>query len=332
MSVARRELHAPKEHCVLGADDRRLLKKAGRLNKVADEVASMDLKSIAAAYQRQSGCSALEAAGVAADTLNAALRASLAGPGGAEAAESEARKLARKKALSARNDALRTESAAQEAAAEAARPDLHAALAHRAERAIASKEERLAEAVAERRAQRELRQVNAQTRRSLSEAQARFGDCPYLDEYKSGRQVDPSLLASDPVLRRAQQLCSGARGVISSLEGQNEMLRRKAEALTTMPKPTLPQRAASSSARVASVGATAEGERLLARARELLVDYHPPEHHRRPPVPSAATGPRSPTRRTAAASEIDNDGAAKLAHARKLCASVTLEMDTGRRR
>eukprot|EP00928_Gymnodinium_smaydae_P049646 TRINITY_DN33336_c0_g1_i1.p1 TRINITY_DN33336_c0_g1~~TRINITY_DN33336_c0_g1_i1.p1 ORF type:complete len:408 (-),score=107.47 TRINITY_DN33336_c0_g1_i1:69-1214(-) len=336
----RPELHAPKVQPVLNADDCRQLKKAARLTAVANAVTGMDLKGIATAYQRENGCSALEAAAVAADTLNAALRASLAGPAGAEAAEAALKKAAKKKALEARSEAHRAQCAAAEGpVAEEAREQVRVNIAQRSERAAAAKDERIAESAAVRKAQREERQFEVQARRALSEARARFGTKgpPSYDEFREEREVQPT---ADPVLKRAQSLCNGARRVIAQLDDQNEMLKRQVASrsgATPVPPLSAPALAAAPSGAAASsrpspsrgagratkvVGTTKEDERLIARARELLVDYNPAEQRRRPNVPSARPSPRALARAV--------EGNPVLAKAKQLNASVSLELSRRR--
>eukprot|EP00929_Paragymnodinium_shiwhaense_P068271 TRINITY_DN3430_c0_g5_i1.p1 TRINITY_DN3430_c0_g5~~TRINITY_DN3430_c0_g5_i1.p1 ORF type:complete len:389 (-),score=127.29 TRINITY_DN3430_c0_g5_i1:93-1214(-) len=360
-NAARPALHAPKLPYDEFTADSRLLKKASRLNKVADAVASLDLKAIASTYQKESGGSGLQAAAIAAEALNAALKSSLQGdPATAkQLAEKEAASLARKKAREAKTEAWRAEAAQDESKqAQASRAQAHVAVQQRGERAAASKEERLADSAAIRRAQREERMAAAAAQRTLSEARARFGGRPapaYQDEGKGGWDGSGNLPreTSDPMLRKAQGLCLGARRVIAQLDEQNQFLQKKAEALPAPPRP-VPSQAAQVAPKVRShsstpkaaaprssakkVGATAHDEALLAKAKELLADYDPPELRRRPPVPSgqsrARTPARTPTSPTSPAgvSGMDADGAAKLERAKMLCASVSVELDKQRNR
>lgn len=314
--------------------DEKLIKRVGRLNAVANAVEQIDLKAIAASYQQETGGSGLEAASVASAALNAALKASLAGAQGLEAVEREIQTTAKRRARDARSeDLLQARSQEDSKAAQAARAEVHASLEARADKAVASKEERLTDDAATRRAIREERMMAASSRRTLSEARKFIGHGKHDSRSTSvpGRGSSskdvPQVDIDDPMLRRARALLSGASNVIAQLDEQNQMLLRKSTASHDRPTNSAPvsqqssrnlrasaqshPKSLSRPSPAASTGApprlgathaahvNAQEAALLARANELLADYKPAELQRKAPVPKAAqsrSGPVSPAR------------------------------------
>lgn len=334
-SQAGRELHLPRNRDGPISDER-LMKRATRLAGVANAVGSMDLKAVADTYKRE-GCSGIEAAGLAAAALGAALKASLAGKAAvdpaacAEAAQMEVRKVAARKAREAKVDAVREARAAEDgplgqARAEATR-QAHAA---RATKAVEERGERLADDAATKRALREERQFAAASRRTLSEAKARFGKNlgrPIASDDGDSPQGTPGILADDPALRRAKALCSGAAQVVAMLEVQNKALRTRS--------PSMPQVARQHDSQRTQLPprpapGLADDEALIARAKELLADYKPPEHQRRPAVPTAST--RAPSAKPSAppSHEGSPKGDACTPQRRTAAAEVSMEITSKR--
>lgn len=279
--------------------DERLLKRAQRLAAAAQAVEGLDLKAIAETYQREAGSSGLEAATVATTALNAALKASLGGGGGVgEAAEREVRAAAKRKAREARCEEWRKARADEEGASgDKARAEARAAFDARAEKAISSRDERLGEDAATKRALREERATMAASRRALSEARARFAASSSrklpqaTDSYCS-----PQVAIDDPVLRRAKELCSGASRIVAQLDEQNRSLMQRTQAPVAKPPPPVRQPVSPAGQKVGSKAlSTAEEDALVARARELLVDYNPDQgKSQRSRTPMARQEPRRP--------------------------------------
>lgn len=283
------------ESAISGPDDR-LLKKAQRLAAVAQAVEAIDLKSIAAAYQKEAGGSIIEAGTVATVALNAALKASLGGGDGqaAEAAEREVKAAAKKRAREVRSEDFRAARAAEDGIeGEAARAAKASALEARGEQAVADRAQRLNGDIEAKRALREERQALAASRRSLSEARARIGisdrkvrtaQSQSDDSYVPASHPDTASSSSsspltndDPVLQRARNLLKGASRVVAELDEQNNMLRQRYQALSK-PPPAPPRPRPASAPRAAARGcvlSNTEEDALVARAKELLSDYKP---------------------------------------------------------
>ncbi|CAL1142560.1 unnamed protein product [Cladocopium goreaui] len=228
-----RELHAPKNR--EGLMDEKALKRANRLAGVGQSVANMDLKAVADAYKSQAGGSGIESAAVAAAALNAALKAQLHG-GNVDTehcvrmATQEVQKAATKKARQAQGEAVIAARVAEAGYEGQARSEA-LKVAHDAHfaRVMHEKTDRLAEDAATKRALREERAAAAAGRRCLSEARARFArhwPSPAIEAQDDGNL--PSLLADDPVVRKARALCSGVAQAVSQLEEQNQLLKSKA--------------------------------------------------------------------------------------------------------
>lgn len=333
-SQAGRELHLPRPRDGPVSDER-LLKRATRLAGVANAVGSMDLKVIADTYKRE-GCSGIEAAGLAAAALGAALKASLAGKAAidpaacAEAAKVEVRKAATRKAREAKVDAVRDARLAEDGAPGQARAEaMRQAQASRATKAVEEKGDRLADDAATKRAMREERQFAAASRRTLSEARARFGKNlgrPIASDDGDSPHSAPGVLVDDPALRRAKALCTGAAQVVASLEEQNKLLLRNRS-------PSMPQAARTQLPPRPAPG-PADDEALIARAKELLADYKPAEHQRRPAVPSANT--RAPSARRSAPSSHEGSpkggpGASSLQHTAEVSMEIASKNHSRRR-
>lgn len=268
--------------------DEKLLKKASRLSTAASAVDAVDVRAVAATYCKQAVGAELDVSALAALTMDAALKASLAGqPGTAtELASKEVKTVLKKKAREAQREAFRAQKAAEDGPeAYAARVETVEAMAARAARAVTEREERFNDDALVKRAQREERAIAAATRRSISEARARFrgryGRMPPISQSCNDFEYQPTFVSNDPAIRRARSLCTGVASVVAQLEEQNQLLKRKAELKAVeqlrpprlaSPQPILPP----------------EDQALIAKARELLVDYKPPEQQRRPPVPTAA--------------------------------------------
>mmetsp|Transcript_88346 Transcript_88346/g.152751 ORF Transcript_88346/g.152751 Transcript_88346/m.152751 type:complete len:346 (-) Transcript_88346:94-1131(-) len=341
--ASRAPLHLPRSHEEPLVDDQ-LLKRANRLAAAARNLDGIDLKAIAASYQDEAGASAIEAAGVAAATLNAALKASLGGSSqAAEVAEKEARSLGKRQARDARSVALLNARVQENSKlAQAVREEIHRSLDARSEQAVMGKERRLAEEAAASRAMREERMIAASTQRNLSEARAWIGRGSRSNNrlamsanVPSFQAVPSSAVTDDPVLRRAKTLVASASNVIAQLEEQNQMLLRNSAAQANLTRPQLPRHVQSSrslpssparsrapgpgsrvgTARQAAIHAahasvaSREEDALLARANALLADYKPTEQKRKA---------------LRVDSGIDSDGAAKLARARQLVAAVDI--------
>lgn len=312
--MARLPLHQPRTELDAGKEDP-LLKRAGRLAAVAQAVGDLDLNAIAATYKREVGCSGIEAAAAASAALNAALRGTLLGEGGAAAAEREVQAMAKKKARELQAGQFRAVQAKEEGpAGEVRRDQVREAIEARATKALDVKSELLTKDVAQRRADREERLAAAASRRALSEARA------WLEAGRSRRRLPgasdddssgasaaslrgiPSPVADDPVLRRARALCSGVKRVTDDLDRQNEMLRQRVAALSAASRPPQPpavQAASGPGPNVTMHGArfgaahvvasAAEEAALIARAKELLADYKPADGRSR--LGSARTTP-----------------------------------------
>ncbi|CAE8725720.1 unnamed protein product, partial [Polarella glacialis] len=196
---------------------------------------------------------------------------------------------------------------------------------------LADKEERLADDASTRRAVREERAFAAASKRVLSEARAKFGKNPpryeARDEDSDTSSGQPVLhyLADDPVVRRARALCSASAQVVAQLEEQNQWLRSKAGAMARAPS--------ASRAPPKPAPLPAEDEALIARARELLLDYKPAEQQRRPPVPRSASVGRAPLSSNASNNNSPKGGLSALQRAGQQCADVSVEISQmGRRR
>eukprot|EP00439_Symbiodinium_sp_Y106_P075203 s885_g14.t2 len=228
-----RDLCAPRVRD--GLMDEKAVKRANRLAGVGQAVGNMDLKAVAETYKNQNGGSGIEAAAAAAAALGAALKASMTG-GSVDAdeclkvAQKEMQKVATRKQREAKGEAvLASRLAAVGYEGQAKSEALRLAHQQRASRLVTEKNERLAEDVATRRAMREERAAAAASRRCLSEARARFvRRWPQSEEALDSTPSSlPSLLADDPVVRRAKALCSGAAQAVAQLEEQNQLLRAK---------------------------------------------------------------------------------------------------------
>ncbi|OLP97420.1 hypothetical protein AK812_SmicGene20255 [Symbiodinium microadriaticum] len=211
-----RDLCAPRVRD--GLMDEKAVKRANRLAGVGQAVGNMDLKAVAETYKTQNGGSGIEAAAAAAAALGAALKASMTGgPVDADeclkVAQKEMQKVATRKQREAKGEAvIASRLAAVGYEGQAKSEALRLAHQQRASRLVTEKNERLAEDVATRRAMREERAAAAASRRCLSEARARFvGRWPQPEQALDSTPSSlPSLLADDPVVRRAKALCSGA--------------------------------------------------------------------------------------------------------------------------
>jgi len=206
-----------------------------------------------------------------------------------------------------------------------ARPHGSDALEARAARAVEGREERCKEDAATRRALREERASAAASRRSISEARAFIGQGRRQPSANSGDSGGNSpissaamaLVESDPAVRRARSLCTGASNVVAMLEEQDRAMKRRLEAASAS-APGRPSMPAPAPRKLAN----SEDDALLARARELLSDYHPPELQRRPAVPVARHHqPLSPPAAASASST-----SSELERAKQLCAEVSIEM------
>eukprot|EP00930_Biecheleria_cincta_P006841 TRINITY_DN107919_c0_g1_i1.p1 TRINITY_DN107919_c0_g1~~TRINITY_DN107919_c0_g1_i1.p1 ORF type:complete len:346 (-),score=72.01 TRINITY_DN107919_c0_g1_i1:45-1082(-) len=331
-SQAGRELHLPRPRDG-PASDERLLKRAARLAGVANAVGSMDLKAVADTYKRE-GCSGIEAAGLAAAALGAALKASLAGKGAvdpaacAEAAQLEVRKAATRKAREAKVEAVREARLAEDGPLGQARAEAtRQAQAARATRALEEKGDRLADDAAAKRAMREERQFAAASRRTLSEARARFGKNlgrPIASDDVDSPHSAPGILVDIPAVRRAKALCSGAAQVVAMLEEQNQGLRNRS---SSMPQAARPHESQRTQLPPRPAPGPADDEALIARAKELLADYKPAEHQRRPAVPSAST--RAPSaRRSAPPSHEGSPKGGRSASSQQHTAEVSMEINS----
>jgi len=305
--------------------DGKLVKRANRLAGVANAVGDMDLKAVAESYQREAGGSGIEAAAVAAAALTAALKASLAGnqmdsKQCAEAAKNEVRKAAVKKSREARADAVLQERIAQVGMQGQQRSEaLREAQALRSQKAAEEKGDRLADQAAEKRAMREERAFAAASKRTLAEARARFGkNLSRADSDSDSPTANTaSVLKDDPAIQRAKALVSGASQVVATLDAQNALLKAK----PLKPEPKVMRPAPSS----------AEDEALIAKAKELLADYKPPEQQKKPAVPVVVhhqppvklAPPSVPSSR---GSPKGGDALSALQLARQQCADVCLEM------
>lgn len=315
-------LHVPKSREVeIGGPKDPLLRRAGRLAAAAKAVGDVDVKAIAATYQEESGASGLEAASVAATALNAALRSALGGQDSTESAQRAVQEAAKRKTREARSAAFLADRAAEDnPAAQARKEEAVRALTERAAHAVESKVERLEEAAAARRAEREERLSAAASRRCLSEARARFGGNGKRHHLTSSSDLQtgydqhvPSVVSDDPTIRKARALCSGAASIVAQLEEQNNMLRNKAFGLAhknaasgspaplAPPAPPAPAQPAVQPAAPGVHGArfaaahaaisNAEEQQLLAKAKELLADYRPNQRKGATPGSSAPHSP-----------------------------------------
>ncbi|CAK0902773.1 unnamed protein product [Prorocentrum cordatum] len=303
---------------------------------------SVDLDAVAASYQQETGASGIEAAGVAADALNAALRASLSGVGGSacEAAEAAAKSAARQRARRARLQERAIAAEMEEFDREQARSELEA----RATRAVASKADRMADDAAHRRAQREERALLASMQRDLTEARSRFGGgaaarrrgaVPRACGADGGTQAASTMpaMSSDPTLRRARALCSGAALVIAQLEEHPMLRSASTPALPRLRAGAGAGAGAACAARLSPPPPPGEAE-LVARAKALLEDYNPPAARSRGPpaalaaeASAAASAPGSPAVAAAAAAPAATSPSAKALHGR-----ACLEVSPGRGR
>mmetsp|Transcript_36153 Transcript_36153/g.83320 ORF Transcript_36153/g.83320 Transcript_36153/m.83320 type:complete len:347 (+) Transcript_36153:53-1093(+) len=327
-----RDLAAPRVRD--GLMDEKAVKRANRLAGVGQTVGNMDLKAVAETYKSQNGGSGIEAAAAAAAALGAALKASMTGgPVDTDeclkVAQREMQKVAVKKAREAKGEAVLQERlAAVGYEGQAKSEALRMAHQQRAMRAVTEKNERLADDVATRRAMREERAAAAASRRCLSEARAKFvRRWPQPEEADDAGPSLPSLLADDPVVRRARALCSGAAQAVAQLEEQNQMIKSKPALQQFRSEPKEPK--------VISRGPTPipSNEELIAKAKELLADYKP-EKLRAP-----ASGRTSSARTTAASAESSTRNSPRhgagggsdltaLQRARQQCADVCVELAT----
>jgi hypothetical protein len=259
----------------------------------------------------------LEAASVATEALNAALRSALGGQNTTDAAERAARDATKRKTREARSAAWQAERAAEESSeGQARREDATRVFHERAAHAVDNKAERLEDIAATRRAEREERSAAAASRRCLSEARARFGGVgkrqhlgvPSSELQQGCSDADiPSFLIDDPFLSKARALCKGAASIVAQLDEQNDMLRRKtfgktpevgrvkapAPPTARAAQPAAPGVHASRLVAAHAAVTNAEEQQLLAKAKELLADYRPQEKHRKVATPSSSL-PNSP--------------------------------------
>lgn len=285
-----RGLAAPSSSA-LPATDVKALKRAGRLAAAAQALDELNIEKVAADFQRDTGGSGIEAVAVAAATLNATLHAALhgqRGPGAVEEAERQARGAARKNAREVQAESWRQQQKDEQGPmGENRREDQRLAIDIRASRAVESKAERIAETAAERKALREERQMLANSRRTLSEARAKYGAGARAASMEPHSfQNAPQPVTDDPTLHKARALCKGASTIVAQLEEQDKLLRhRSAPTASWSPSRASVRSAPTSPKKTARPPVDAESDRLMAKARELLVDYEPTK--RRPPVPSA---------------------------------------------
>jgi len=327
VSPSRGELHAPKNR--EGLMDEKALKRANRLAGVGQSVANMDLKAVADAYKSQAGASGIESAAVAAAALNAALKAQL--HGGAvdtehcvKMAQQEVQKAATKKARQAQGEAVIAARVAEagyegQARAEAVK-DAHDA--HFA-RVMHDKNDRMADDAATKRAIREERAAAAASRRCLSEARARFGrrwPSPPIEDF--GDSALPSLLADDPVVRRARALCNGVAQAVSQLEEQNQMLKSKPSIqMLNLPRSEVARKTPTPT----PFQGPFDNEELIAKAKELLADYKPEKQR----LPSARSSARTtPTREPSSHGSPRQGDMSALQRARQQCTDVCIELST----
>lgn len=213
-----------------------LLRKANRLTAVAKAMGELDLKAIAASYQRKVGSNGFEASAAATAALDAALRSSL-GEGSMEAAEREVKRIARPHARDHLTATWR-EAQAKEQGAEghARREEARSVIEAKAARALEAKAKRLQEEAALRRTDREARLGLAAGNKAIADARAR---CSSLTTQKrttplgedlastSSFAAAPAEVLNDPTLKRARSLCRDVARVIADLEQQNQHLRSK---------------------------------------------------------------------------------------------------------
>lgn len=276
----------------LPAADAKALKRAGRLAAAAQALDDLNIEKVAADFQRDTGGSGIEAVAVAAAALNATLQAALhgqRGPGAVQEAERQARGAARKNARDVQAECWRQQQKDEQGPlGDNRREDLRVAMDVRVSRATESKAERIAESAAERKALREERQMLASTRRTMSEARAKYGGGsvrPASAEPHSFESM-PRPVVDDPTLNKARALCKGASTIVAQLEEQDKLLRhRSAPVASWSPSRASVRSSPTSPKKSARQPMDAESERLMAKARELLVDYAPTS--KRPPVPSA---------------------------------------------
>ncbi|CAJ1357790.1 unnamed protein product [Effrenium voratum] len=319
-----RELHVPKNRDAFM--DEKAMKRANRLAGVAQSVGSMDLKAVADAYQKEAGGSGIEAAAAAAAALNAALKASMHGNSDVEEikkqATQEVQRAAAKKARQAQGEAVLAARIAEVGYEGQARSEaLRLAHDQRFSRALNDKSERLADDAATKRAVREERAAAAASRRCLSEARARFGRrWPSVPGEIAEPSPLPSLLADDPVVRRARALCSGVAQAVAQLDQQNQMLMSKPSLqLSNLP------RSEREPPKAKPIPGTFDNEALIAKAKELLIDYKPEKL--RPPPSSRPSARSTPTREPSSNNSPRGDLTA-LQRAHQQCADVCVELNT----
>lgn len=260
--------------------DAKMLKRAGRLAAAAQALDDIDIQKLASNFQKETGSSGIEAAAVAAATVNATLQAALHGQRGraaADAAEREARTVVKKQARGIRSEEWRAQQRDEQGAGgDGRREDARAFIELRSARAAESKAERIADAAATRRALREERALAASSRRTLSEARAKYGAAG-----RAGSPGSPTGAApDDPALKKARALCSGASRIVAQLEEEQARLLRRSAPSWSPSRPSMsPRPRPAPRPRPESP----ESEQLMAKARELLADYQP--GRRRPPVP-----------------------------------------------
>eukprot|EP00435_Cladocopium_sp_Y103_P074455 s49_g48.t2 len=322
-----RELHAPKNR--EGLMDEKALKRANRLAGVGQSVANMDLKAVADAYKSQAGGSGIESAAVAAAALNAALKAQLqGGPVDTEQcvrmATQEVQKAATKKARQAQGEAVIAARVAEAGYEGQARSEA-LKVAHDAHfaRVMHEKNDRLAEDAATKKALREERAAAAASRRCLSEARARFArhwPSPAIEAQDDGNL--PSLLADDPVVRKARALCSGVAQAVSQLEEQNQLLKSKPSLqLMNIPRSEPPRERKSPT----PFQGPFDNEELIAKAKELLSDYKPEKQR----LPSARSSARTtPTREPSSHGSPRQGDLSALQRARQQCTDVCVELSS----
>lgn len=305
--MTRRALHEPRAVCApIGADDP-ATRRASRLAAAANALEEFDVKALAATY-KDAGCSGIEAAAAASAALNAALQSTLMGAKAGKAAQRGVQQMAQRRVREARSEAFRAAQAEELGPA----GDLHRAevlqtMESRFAKARDFKTSLISRDVATRRAEREERICAAASRRALSEARAwigadRRGNAERLSALvaKDIRPVPPPADLDDPTLKRARVLVNGVNQVVAELDSQNEKLRRKSQALQSLrpPSPAGTWQALQDNSRACgpsdlvdlhgirfnaahTSAASTHEDALLAKARELLVDYKPADAAKR---------------------------------------------------
>lgn len=285
-----RSLAAPSTSA-LPAAEAKALKRAGRLAAAAQALGDLNIEKVAADFQRDTGGSGIEAVAVAAAALNATLHAALRGqrgPGAIEEAERQARGAARKNARDMQAECWRQQQRDEQGpSGDNRREDQRMAIDTRTSRAVESKAERIADSAAERKALREERQMLASTRRTMSEARAKYGGgARAASAEPHSFENSPRPVIDDSTLQKARALCNGASTIVAQLDEQNKLLRNRSTTIASWsPSRASVRSTPTSPKKTARQAVDADSERLMAKARELLVDYEPTK--KRPPVPSA---------------------------------------------